>query len=139
VSEYFVTFTPETYVKGMYLEIGLPEEIKPEQVWCASKSFGVDDTIDCQYSDVFHTIRVRKAFDTSDFEPERIQFSIGNYTNPSDYVETSSFKIRSFTDDDFMIDSREDSLTLNFECARPCQTCLASSNTQCATCFTDGL
>lgn len=118
----------------MTLEVEIPPELIPSTFFNCLPIIGIDSSIACEFNSETRVVKITNAF-SSLLPPDQIKLSLSRLKNPSESLETSSFKVTSYTMDNNVIDFLDWSLTLNFVCAMPCKTCLPGSITECGSCY----
>jgi hypothetical protein len=62
-------------------------------------------------------------FESKEVMPDIVEIIFQGFSNPNDNIVTDSWKLRTYTWDNYLIDTLDDGLSINFYCEYPCATC----------------
>ena len=140
-TDYRVRIRPETYIRGMTIEVKLPSQLSLVDIFdidCQILFTSKDaNAIQCEYDAVRDSIIFARALNSPevDLSKEELVFKFGKIRNPTSLITTDSFGVTSFTSDGYQIDQRLDNYVVSFTCLKPCRLCAPETNNQCIACF----
>lgn len=82
-----------------------------------------------------NTITLTDLFKTKEVKPDQVEIIFQGLANPTINILLDTWKLYTFTYDNYAIDKLEGGLRINFFCQFPCATCNDSLNTQCFSCY----
>jgi len=122
----------------MKIVITLPKEIRfsdSAPLLCEGLAGTDSPTINCKVDKAKKTITITDAVTYQRGNPGTIKFNFFQLVNPIENVVTSSFKIATFTSQDYALDIITANITVNFYCEYPCQSCNQNEKSTCNTCY----
>lgn len=136
-TNYTLEFTPTNYQQNMKLMIGLPSEVLfgSNRIKCYGLIGTDKQDLDCQTSTTQKTISITDAFQYQRGNPGNVKIVFETLKNPTENIVTGSFRIATFTPNNYMLDSITTGVEVNFFCEYPCATCDNLIKDRCLSCY----
>ena len=128
----------ENFEKAMAFTLELPNEIEfgQEDPNCSIISGNVNQVYTaCGANRELKTLTFASALQFVTENPGQLVITIDSLKNPSERIETSSFKIRTDTSDGYPMDEISENVTIKFSCDFPCATCQQNQPSTCESCY----
>ena len=91
--------------------------------------------LNCETDRELKTLTFTNAMQFSESNPGEMTILIDKLRNPVENIETNSFKIETYTYDDYKMDTLFSNMTVNFFCVYPCASCPQDDPTVCTSCY----
>lgn len=141
LANYTLIFYPVNYEINQRLEvyvdrrIGIPEDFGKKNNSC----LGVRGTdrflLKCTVDRDEWKITLTDLFQTREVKPDAVEIVFQDLRNPTVNEVLSSWRLKTFTWDNYGIDELDAGLGINFFCQFPCATCSLERNDLCFSCY----
>ena len=131
-TSYTVQFTSVVAIPSAgSIAVRIPTEITVSSPTCTFNQGVLGPSASCSYTEATRTILVTNGgpFSTT------ISFTIDGLTNPSSGT-SSTFQVYTYDGGNYEIDQKTTSLTYEYLCTLPCNTCMTGQPSNCTSCFT---
>ena len=136
-TNYTLTVTMANFEKNMQFVLKLPDEIDfgDENPQCIGLAGTDNEVLNCDTDRELKTLTFTNAMQFSESNPGEMSILIEKLRNPVENIETSTFKIDTYTYDDYKMDTLYTNMTVNFFCVYPCANCPQDNPTFCTSCY----